>query len=132
VLDGCFRHFLRAQVDLCYIEYAGEVDLLPFFEPFGFYIYYTPVMVVSDAGGVAQKLDRVRSLSNKSLSTGKVGETFWPDDMPEDSADLPAYFKELRRHCLHAQTNLVCVAPYYIKKFEAAAATVSKLRQARA
>lgn len=128
VLDGCERHFNGEHVDLCYVEYAGEVDLLPFFEKFGFTVYYTPTLVVSREGGVTQNIEGARRVSSKPLSTGSVGEIFWADATPTESADLPAYYKTLRKHCQYAQTDLICVAPHFQQAFHAAAADLARTR----
>ena len=120
VLDGCSRHFESGRVDLCYVEYAGEPDLLTYFKRFGFKVFYTPTMVVSREGGVIEKVPTAKILNSKPLSTGAVGEYFWDSATPKSASEMPAYFKSLRQHCQYAQTDLICVAPHFLAKFEEA------------
>lgn len=117
VLESARKKFNRKEVDLCFVEFNGEIEIYDFFDEFKFYVFYTPILI---AGGRLIPYDDTdfSVVVRKNMSNGNVGQCIWDRRAPGGIAQFSARIAELKVMFQCAvQTDLICVAPHFMSNF---------------
>lgn len=121
VLQSADRHFEEDNVDLCFVEFSGNDDILRYFENFGFYCFATPILF-DTREGVASRLVGVNVIEIKRLSNGCIGEYAWDHSAPVAGSLFSEHIRNLRKIYGRVQTDLIFVAPRFYPSFLAGCA----------
>ncbi len=122
VLESARRHFANADVDLCFVEFNGELEICEFFTEFGFSLFSTPLLLAGSSA-IAESKPQFELVRTKNMSNGQVGECVWDHSSPAGAIQFADHVKGLAKDLGRTvQTDLVCVASHYMSEFLAGAA----------
>ena len=109
VLNGAKRTFERG-VELCYIEFSGEIDVLEFLFDRNFAIFDHHYGLTWN-GPATPDLSNWGDMSDYTLSTGAPAKLAWPKLLPSDPREYCRMFEPERNPGLMMWTDIVAV-PY--------------------
>lgn len=118
VLNGCEGLIDQNLIDVMFVEFDGNKDVMRFLIEAGFYILDTECVLTLT--GAAEVEERWRVVRESTLSTGKRIKVAWPKPHVSDPYEYCDMLRSERARLGMTWTDLVCVAPHAFEDFQAA------------
>jgi FkbM family methyltransferase len=121
VLRSAQRSLLDGRIDIMFVEFAGETDVLGYIHAMGFEVFDSEYLLITNEHPDFAAWDVFRE---STLSTGRAFCRAWPKVLPSDPAAFCEMFRTQRPLVGPVQTDLVCVRHGFVDEYLAAAAKV--------
>lgn len=115
VLQGSEALIKDYGVDIFFIEYGGQSEILEFLAARGYVLFDTPYLVIPS--NVDQVLGDWRAVKTLQLSTGARAFYAWPNSIPRDIRGHAAQMRNESRRLGHVFTDMLCVRREFMPIF---------------
>lgn len=115
-LRGAHFSFSEHRVDMAFVEFSGQSEVLQFFARRGYVLFDTKYLLVPKAGADLSDWDLINEKPFR-LSTGLDAYNAWPKNMPSMADSYVEMFNKQRAKLGYLQTDLVAVSPHFLIEF---------------
>lgn len=118
VLESARRSLRERLIDILFVEFAGEIELVRFIIDHGFDVFDSEYLLIPNE---SPDLSAWHTFRSSTLSTGRTFTRGWPLELPTTPEDYCRMFAAERRKVGTIQTDLVCVRSDFVDVFLRAA-----------